>query len=112
MGGFPHYNGFLFTRAPKCGRAHAWVQLPGKVVVKSESVDFLEKSFIWAGAKKDGLNYNKSMKIDVTHDAEAGWVLFGHPSHVSWRATQQTARSVDDTILCTSRTQVGLYNTL
>ena len=75
---------------PKCGRAHAWVQLPGKVLVKSESVDFLEKSFIWARAKKDGLNYNKSMKIDVTHDAESGWALFGHPSHVSWRAAQQT----------------------
>ena len=105
----------LVTAAPpKCGRAHAWVELPGKVLVKSESVDFLEKSFIWARAKKDGLNYNKSMKIDVTHDAEAGWVLFGHPSHVSWRATQQTEWRVDHTILCTSRraTQGGLYNTL
>ena len=62
---------------PKCGRAHAWVQLPGKVLVKSESVDFLGKSFIWVRAKKDGLNYNESMKIDVTHDAQAGWPCLG-----------------------------------
>ena len=105
----------LVTAAPpKCGRAHAWVQLPGKVLVKSESVDFLEKSFIWARAKKDGLNYNESMKIDVTHDALAGWALFGHPSRVSWRAAQQTEWRVDDTILCTSKraTQGGPYNTL
>ena len=105
----------LVTAAPpKCVRAHAWVQLPGKVLVKSESVDFLEKSFFWYLVKKDVLNYNESMKIVVTHDAQVGWALFGHRSHVSWRATQQTEWRVDDTILCTSRraTQGGLYNTL